>query len=63
MGDLKSLGYSDWFKSRAEEDMNSIHSVARIVSVHKESYIMTKGGEEVFSELSGNLQYRAGSVS
>ena len=63
MSDLKSIGYSDWFKSRAEDEKITVHSVARVVSVHKDSYTVTKGGEEVFAELSGNLLYSTDSAS
>ncbi len=57
MGDLESIGYSDWFKSRVDDEKIAAHSVARIVSVHRDSYTVTKGGEEIFAELSGNLLY------
>ncbi len=63
MNDLKSIGYSDWFKSRVDDDKIAAHGVARVVSVHKDSYTITKGGEEIFSELSGNLLYSAESAS
>ncbi len=57
MSDLKSIGYCDWFQSRADDEKIAAHSVARVVSVHKDSYTITKGGEEIFAELSGNLLY------
>lgn len=63
MDGLKSLGYNDWFKSRADAGMIAAHDVARVVSVHKESYTVTKGGKEIFAELSGNLLYRTESAS
>jgi len=63
MSDLKSIGYSDWFKSRVDEEKIAAHGVARIVSVHKDSYTVTKGGEEIFAELSGNLLYSTEAAS
>jgi len=62
MSDLEKIGYSDWFKSRVDEEISDVHGVARIVAVHKESYIVTKGGANVFAELSGNLLYRSESA-
>jgi len=62
MSDLKSVGYSDWFKNRVDDKQIAAHGVARVVSVHKDSYTVTKGGEEIFAELSGNLLYCAESV-
>ena len=63
MSDLKSIGYSDWFKSRADDEKITAHDVARVVSVHKDSCTVTKGGEEIFAELSGNLLYCTDSAS
>jgi len=57
MSDLENIGYSDWFKSRVDDEKIAAHGVARIVSVHKDSYTVTKGGEDIFAELSGNLLY------
>jgi len=63
MSDLDSIGYSDWFKSRVDDEKIAAHGVARVVSVHKDSYIITKGGGEIFAELSGNLLYSIESAS
>jgi len=57
MSILNSIGYSDWFKIRADDEKLSAHDLARVVSVHRDSYIVTKGSEEIFAELSGNLLY------
>lgn len=63
MCDLKSIGYSDWFKCRVDEEKIAVHEVARVVSVHKDSYTVSKGGEAIFAELSGNLLYTTESAS
>ncbi len=39
------------------------HEIARVVSVHKDSFIVTKGHREVIAELSGKLLYTASSSS
>ena len=63
MEKLVSLGYSPWFKNRVDSDKMVTHDAARVVSVHKDSYVITKGSGEVFAELSGHLSYTANSVS
>ena len=63
MNDLESIGYSDWFKSRVDGEKIAVHGVARVVSVHKDSYTVTNGGKEIFAELSGNLLYSTESAS
>jgi len=57
MSELERVGYSDWFKNRIDDEKIAAHGVARVTSVHKNSYSVTKGGKEVFAELSGNLLY------
>lgn len=57
MNDLKSIGYSDWFKSRVDDKKISTHSIARVISVNKDSYTVSKGKEDVFAELSGSHYY------
>lgn len=67
MSDLESLGYSDWLRSRVDDQglpgHGSVHDVARIISVHRDNYTVSKGGEEIFAELSGNLLYSVESAS
>ena len=63
MSDLQSIGYSDWFKGRVEDGKIATHGVAQIASVHKDSYLLTKGGEEIFAELSGSFAYSSESAS
>jgi ribosome biogenesis GTPase len=59
MDKLENMGYGDWFRSRADVEKTAAHEIARVVSVHKDSYLVTKGQGEVFAELSGNLFYTA----
>ena len=63
MENLESLGYSHWFKNRVDAEKIAAHEVARVVSVHKDSYVITKGFGEVFAELSGRLSHTVNSVS
>jgi ribosome biogenesis GTPase len=63
MANLESLGYSAWFQSRSDKEKTTAHEVARVISVHRDSYVVSKGAGEVYAELSGNLIYTAGSAS
>ena len=60
---LVSLGYSDWFRNQVDKQTKSSHEIARVISVHKDSYVVTKGYGEVFAELSGKLLFTANSSS
>lgn len=43
MDTLESIGFSQWFEHHSDEALIATHEVARVVSVHKESYTITKG--------------------
>lgn len=62
MQQLKNIGYSDWFQNRIDTDKLATHELARVVSVHKDSYMVSNGQRGVFAELSGNLFYTADSA-
>lgn len=59
---LEHLGFGPWFKSRIDEQQIIDHSLARVVSVHKDSYIINNGSTDIFAELSGNLSYSSASA-
>jgi len=57
--DLRSLGYNEWFEKKTDIKKLKELEIARVVTVHKESYVITKGGCDVFAELAGKLIYTA----
>ncbi len=63
MNKLESIGYSSWFKDHTDLDKLKGHEIARVTSVHKDSYMITKGDGDVFAELSGKLAYSANSAT
>jgi ribosome biogenesis GTPase / thiamine phosphate phosphatase len=60
---LQNLGYDQWFISHEDAALKAAHKIARVVSVHKESYLVSTGSGEVFAELSGHLSYTANSIA
>ena len=46
-----------------DADMEAAHDVARVISVHRDSYILFNGSEEAFAELAGNFLYTASSAN
>lgn len=63
MESLQHIGFDQWFQTRVEPDKLALHDIARVVSVHKDSYIITKGQGDVFAELAGKLSYTADSAT
>ena len=58
---LKRLGYDEWFQSNTDTEKLAELEIARVVSVHKDSYVITKGYNDLFAELAGKLIYSANS--
>jgi len=63
MESLQHIGFNDWFQAHIEPDKLALHEIARVVSVHKDSYMITKGHGDVFAELTGKLAYTANSAA
>lgn len=63
MDKLELLGYDNGFKSWVDAEKLKKHELARIISVHKDSYLVSKGHGDVFAELSGHLLYSTDSAS
>ncbi len=57
MEKLEDLGFDDWFIRQSDAGELSFHEVARVVAVHKNSYLISKGEGGVFAECSGHLLY------
>ena len=54
---IKRLGYDHWFQTNINAEKLAEHEIARVISVHKDSYVITKGSDDVFAELAGKLIY------
>ena len=62
MDTLENLGYSDWFDRQIDVNKAAVHPLARVVSVHKDRYIITRGNEGIPAQLSGNFFYTVDSA-
>lgn len=62
MKNLERIGFNDWLHANIETDKLAGHQLARVVSVHKGSYVVSNGDAEAFAELTGRLSYSANSA-
>ncbi|MBI2416755.1 MAG: ribosome small subunit-dependent GTPase A [Ignavibacteriales bacterium] len=58
---LDGLGFSNWFKDKAESVAANDMSVARVISVNKNNYIVYDGRNEMLAELTGKFMFSADS--
>ena len=61
MDKLESIGFDDWFRTQAETETVNSYEIARVIAVHRDSCVVTRGAAEVFAECSGNLLYSSDS--
>jgi len=58
---IEALGFGKWFQDNANPvDLESF-DIARVIAVHKDSYILNNGENDVFAELIGKLLFCAAS--
>lgn len=63
MDKLEKLGFKPWFKNHLDSKQMAVHELARVLSVHRDSYIISKGDAEVFAEITGHFAYTAEAAS
>lgn len=56
---LEKIGFSDWFQNELDDAKLSDFQIARVTSVHKESYTVTDGKNEIYAEVTGKLMFSA----
>ena len=58
---IEKLGFGKWFRDNIDPvDLNKF-DIARVMAVHKDSYIINNGENDVFAELIGKMVFSADS--
>jgi ribosome biogenesis GTPase len=58
---IEKLGFDKWFQYNAVPESLEGLEIARVIAVHKDSYTITNGKNDVFAELVGKIIYSASS--
>ena len=56
---IEKMGFDKWFLDNVNPESLVNHEIARVVAVHKDSYTITNGENDVHAELVGKLLYGA----
>jgi ribosome biogenesis GTPase len=56
---IEKLGFGKWFRDHIDPADLDRFDIARVMAVHKESYIINNGQDDVFAELIGRLVFSA----
>jgi ribosome biogenesis GTPase / thiamine phosphate phosphatase len=58
---IVQLGFNNWFFDRIDPTKLIDHQIARVITVHKDSYTINNGKGDVSAEVTGKLIFRADS--
>lgn len=58
---IDKLGFNKWFQDKTDSDKLADYHIARVITVHKNSYIVNNGKSDLFAEVSGKLTFDADS--
>ncbi len=58
---LEKLGFGTWVNRQADQTLLLTHDIARVTSIHKDSYSISRGEGEIFAELTGRFSYTVNS--
>ncbi len=61
MNNLKKLGFNEWFKDKIETVKLNDFKIARVISVNKNSFVVSNGIKEVYAELTGKFLFNSDS--
>ena len=56
---IEELGFDSWFTEKVDKSKASEFQIARIVAVHKDSYLVRNETSEIFAELTGKFIFQA----
>lgn len=62
MKGLDNLGFDEWFKSKVEPGRLDSFSIARVISVNKNSYVVSNGQNDIYAELTGKFLFNSDST-
>ncbi|MFA7229218.1 MAG: ribosome small subunit-dependent GTPase A [Melioribacteraceae bacterium] len=61
MNDIEKLGFDDWFRDKIDPAKNAGVSIVRVISVNKNSFVVSDGKNDIYAELSGKLLFTSDS--
>ncbi len=57
--EMKDLGYNDWYLERFGESQHLEYTIARVIVVNKDNFIIRNEAAEILAEITGKIMYGA----
>lgn len=62
MNKIDQLGFDNWFKNLIEPDKKDNFSIVRVISVNKNSFVVSDGKNDIYAELNGKFLFNSDST-
>ena len=62
MNNLQKLGLDNWFKDKIDLSQNPEFKIVRVISVNKNSFVVSNGVKDIYAELTGKFLFNSDSA-
>ncbi len=62
MKNIQKLGFDGWFKDKIDLSKNSELKIVRVISVNKNSFVVSNGEKDIYAELTGKILFNTDSA-
>ena len=59
MNNLEKLGFDNWFKNKIDSSKTNDFKIVRVISVSKNSYLVSNGTKDIYAELTGKFLFNS----
>jgi len=59
MNNIEKLGFNNWFKDKVDLSKTADFKIARVISVNKNSFVVSNGEKDIFAELTGKFLFNS----
>ncbi len=61
MNDIEKIGFDNWFREKADAEKLNDFKIARVISVNKNSFVVSTGKTDIYAELTGKYLFNSDS--
>lgn len=59
MSTIEKLGFNNWFQDKVDLSQNSEFKIVRVLSVNKNSFVVSNGVKDIYAELTGKFLFNS----
>ena len=59
MNNIEKLGFDSWFKDKIDLSQNPEFKIVRVISVNKNSFVISNGVKDIYAELTGKFLFNS----